>query len=460
MNPRTGAASDLAALSPWARELARTFVSLSSDIALVLDTDGVITGVEQAGEPMAPGAADWVGRRWADTVTGDTRRKIELLLQEVTDGGLARRREVNHPNAGGHDIPVAYTAIRLGPHGPLLAVGRDLRAIAAIQQRFLDAQQELERGYWRARQTEVRDSLLRQVAQDMVLVLDAPSLAIVAANAAAVRRLGLPQPLPAATRLEDAFEPHARGAVGELLVAARGHGRPVEIRARLAGMPAPTAVSATPFRSGDQQRLLVRLRSPANVEAALEREATALAVVDGSGRLLHCDAACAELFGAVVGSALEGRSIGDWLGESPAALRGLLGEVQRLGVVEREAMVLRLGDGRRLQVRLGANWLPDADQDCIGIVIRPPADRAAPPMLADVATAWEMICRELGQVPLRTLVREAAEAAERAFIETALLRCGGNARAAAAMLGISPDALSRRRRRLKFSRGRGEGSRT
>ena len=43
---------------------------------------------------------------------------------------------VVHGGNGAGDIPVAYTALRLGKGGPVLAVGRDLRAIAAIQQRF------------------------------------------------------------------------------------------------------------------------------------------------------------------------------------------------------------------------------------------------------------------------------------------------------------------------------------
>ena len=32
-----------------------------------------------------------MGRRWVDTVTADTRRKIELLLGDVASTGLARR---------------------------------------------------------------------------------------------------------------------------------------------------------------------------------------------------------------------------------------------------------------------------------------------------------------------------------------------------------------------------------
>jgi hypothetical protein len=96
---------------------------------------------------LAPFTTAWVGRPLADTVTPDTRHKIASLLHDVATAGLARRREVNLPSGERADIPMAYTALRLGPQGPTLAVGHDLRAVAQMQQRFMRVQQELERGY-------------------------------------------------------------------------------------------------------------------------------------------------------------------------------------------------------------------------------------------------------------------------------------------------------------------------
>ena len=158
-DPRDPASQpDLAALSAWAPELAQTFVSLASDIALVID-----------GERRHPQRR--AGRRRADR-TGRARsgsagrgstpsaatpgRRSRTCLRKSTTTGIARRREVNHPLRPDASIPVAYTAIRLGVDGPVLAVGRDLRAIAAIQQRFIESQQDMERGYWQARQAESR----------------------------------------------------------------------------------------------------------------------------------------------------------------------------------------------------------------------------------------------------------------------------------------------------------------
>lgn len=141
--------ADLQVLAAWAPELADTFVALACDIALVVDADGRIARLAQHdAHPIAP--ATWIGREWVQTVSADSCPKIEQMLADVAATGHARRREVNHPGALGGPVPVAYRAARLGATGPMLAVGQDLRAQAALQQRFVAAQEALERSYWNA----------------------------------------------------------------------------------------------------------------------------------------------------------------------------------------------------------------------------------------------------------------------------------------------------------------------
>jgi Bacterial regulatory protein, Fis family len=141
--------ADLQVLAAWAPELADTFVALSCDIALVVDGAGRITRLAQHdSHPIAP--PGWIGADWAQTVSADSRDKIEQILAEVAASGQARRREVNHPDSIGGPTPVAYSAARLGGQGPTLAIGHDLRAQSALQQRFLAAQEALERSYWNA----------------------------------------------------------------------------------------------------------------------------------------------------------------------------------------------------------------------------------------------------------------------------------------------------------------------
>ena len=120
-------------LSEWAPELARTMVSLGGDIALVIDDRGIVQRVDQrASTPLATDAHAWIGRLWTETVTIESKPKVERLMAEASATCATRKREVNHPSSGGTTIPVAYTAMRLGARGPILVVGRDLGISAAL----------------------------------------------------------------------------------------------------------------------------------------------------------------------------------------------------------------------------------------------------------------------------------------------------------------------------------------
>ncbi len=105
MKRRAPEPADLGPLSGCAAELAEAFVSLASDIALVIDDDGVIQSVAQnATTPIATDSSRWIGRPWADMVSGDTRRKVELMLTDLRTTGVARRREVNVTSVDDHDV--------------------------------------------------------------------------------------------------------------------------------------------------------------------------------------------------------------------------------------------------------------------------------------------------------------------------------------------------------------------
>lgn len=451
-------APDLAALSPWASELAQTFVSLDSDIALVIDADGVIRKVAQGrGAPLSS-ALDWVGRAWVDTVTADTRGKIEKLLAEVTSTGLARRREVNHPSGSGEQVPVAYAAVRLGEGGPVLAAGRDLRAIAAIQQRFVDAQRDMERGYWTARQAESRYRLLFQVATDAVMVVDASSLRILEANRAASQMFDLSLDQLAGRDVLAGFEHHSRGAVEELLTTARTGGRAAELRVRLSGKVGAASVAATPFRGAAGMHLLVRVRQgegpvthPLDLGRSLARlvdgAREGVVVTDSSGRILAANPAFVDLMRVGDESALKGRLLGERAGLAPADIDALLSAVRRHGLAHRAGLALQAPGAPPVRVDVSAALLTEGDQECVGLMLQVTAPGAEAPAIESPLTLPLLtpLAARLGTADLATLLREANALAQQQFIDAALQRSGGDVAAAAALLGITPRSLARRR---------------
>ncbi len=471
---------DLAALSSWAPELARTFVSLASDIALVIDGNGVIRNVAQGGiEPIAPAAYAWVGRHWIDTVSGETRPKIETLLEEVAATGIARRREVNHPFTPGISIPVAYTAIRLGENGPVLAVGRDLRVIAAIQQRYAESQQELERGYWQARQAEARYQLLFQVATDAVIVVDANTLQILEANQAAARLFNTAAEQLQGCHASFGFEHYSRVAVNELLNAARSNGEATEIRARLQGTTTSASVVATPFRTDHGMRLLVRVReveagvAPSALGRTLSRLVDdandSVVVTDSSGRVQVANAAFLALVNLTVDAEVEHQPLMGWLGLTGQPLTVLLAKVRRDGVARHFESWVRPAGKVAARIEISAALLTEGDQECIGFTIRRSAVRGPQPLPLTLAAVNAMtvagtshvrcggpldqalsegiaqLTARLDNADLAAALRETSTRVERQFVQMALQRAQGDEAAAAGLLGISAARLARLR---------------
>lgn len=475
MTERTPVAVDLGALSMLAPQLAATFVSVASDIALVIDQGGVIRNVALGTEPITANPDDWVGKPWVDTVTGETRQKIESLLQEARAGGVTRRREVNHPVGGGQQVPVAYAAVRLGSDGPVLAVGRDLRAVSAIQQRFIDAQQSMERDYWRQRQAEARYRMLFQVATDGVLVVDAHTLRIVEANHAAAELFHRDPATMAGRLVSEGVIEALRPTVDELLVAARTTGRPGEVRALLAGAPgttvqAPTIdLSATPFRADDTMLLLVRLRiadgllddtsGGHRLPDFVQRTPDAIVIADSAGRVLMGNPAFTQLCRDAGGlSAAEGNPVGralvTLLGDATGRLGTTLDAVRLHGIADQCPLAVGVDTARQVEVEVSAALLAEGDQECIGLTLRRVDLRlaAVPPQVGALASALDRLAAQVGIVTLPELLHEATDLAERHLIDAALARTQGDRLQAAQLLGITAENLWLRMRHHGMSR--------
>lgn len=447
-----------------ANELATTIARVASDIALVIDDQGVIQSVAQGALPLTPRPGEWVGRRWADVASKGTRGKIDLLLDEVRAAGVTQRREVNHPGASGEDIPVAWTAIRLGTSGPFIAVGRDLRVVAAIQQKYVDAQQELEREYWRRLQSEQRYRMLFHVARDAVLVVDALGLEIIDANEAAARLLDRDVALLAGAALADLLPPATRAPITGLLARARATQRAGEMRLRLRADTGPFDVSATPIRVGDRLQLLVQARHAApppgdgtgadRPAPALEAAPMAVAVTDSAGRVLMANETFASLVGCRDESSVQGTTLQALFGDVGQACTSLLTRVLEQGLVTRVPLLLRAG-AHAVMVEATAAMLADGEQDRIGLTLQAPsAARAtvAAPVWSetdpDLTASLDDIVGRLGQAPIDDLLGDAVDAIEHHLIDRALQRCAGDTGAAARMLGMTPMSLVLRLQRL------------
>jgi DNA-binding NtrC family response regulator len=82
--------------------------------------------------------------------------------------------------------------------------------------------------------------------------------------------------------------------------------------------------------------------------------------------------------------------------------------------------------------------MTEGDQECIGFTVRPatPASAGIALRPQPLHEGIDFLARQLGELPLSALIREAAALAERHFVEQALRRAEGDVDAAALLLGV------------------------
>lgn len=380
--------ADLGSLSELAPELADMLVRVASDIVLVVTPGGVIERVAHSGsKPIKAITAEWVGRVWADTVTHDTRKKVEGLLKDVAENGISRSRQVNHPSPFGLDVPVAYSAVRLGRNGPLLVVGRDMSVVSAMQQRLVQVQQDMEHDYWQRRQAGTRYELMFQIATDPVLVVDAASLRIVDANRAVSKLFDRPLERLIGERAAISINSSSPAAVEQLLADARAGGKAVAGEVTLPGQAGSMQLSVTPFRSDATTVLLLRLRAidagwqtPAagsKLTQLLARTPDAIVITDDDGCVQIANSAFIALVQLQQPHEVSGRALAEWVGATRSELPAMLAQLRAEGAVPLLATTVRGARGQLLAVELSAARVPCEGDESFGFIIRAAHDFGA-----------------------------------------------------------------------------------
>ena len=438
---------------PLSAGVATKVIEAAGDIVLMLDGDGTISdaAITIGGSDACFG--DWVGMPWIDTVTVESKPKIVEMLAAAAGGEPARWRQVNHSAERG-DVPVRYLVIGAGAGGRLIAIGRDLREVAAMQQRLLQAQQSLERDYLRLRQTESRYRLLFDLAAEPVLIVDVSAGGrIREANPAAHHVLAMkPGTLPnraiSALVAADSREPLDR-FLGD---AARADGvTPIDVR--LAHDGSEAKVSATLFRQERVTLLMVRLSqdAPAKAEAdpdartraVVERMPDAFVLVDRSLAITAANAAFVELTQAASAERLRGASLGTWLGRPGVELDLLVGQMREHGSIRNFSTIVRGSGGSREEVEVSGVAAPGDDGEFYGFTIRSVARRIKdrPPVARDLPRSVEQLTELVGRMSLKEIVRESTDLIERLCIEAALTYTSDNRASAAEILGVSRQSL-------------------
>jgi len=444
------------ALTGLDAETVAGLIVASADIALVLDRRGVVRDLAVPNaELLAELGADWIGKSLIDLVTVDSKPKIELLMADL-GGGQLRARQVNHPLADGRTVPIVYTLSPLDAEGRCVAQGRDLRAIAALQQRLIEAEQSLERDYTRLRLAETRYRLLLQSIGDAVLTVDVATQKVTELNPVAMRLFGEEAKRLIGRPLAEGFGGSSARAVTEWLGRLRTAGRVEPLRVRPLAASRDSRLNGLLFRHENASHALLRLEPLGEAAAAREPPAAeitlaeiarrlpdAIVVTGPDGRIVTTNRAFLDLVQMATDEQVRNESLERWLGRPGVDLGVLVANLKQHGTVRLFATTLRGEYGAVTDVEISAVSVNDGGSACLGFSIRN-VDRRRPSEARpsrELPRSVEQLTELVGRVSLKELVRETTDVIERLCIEAALELTRDNRASAAEMLGLSRQSL-------------------
>ena len=434
-----------------------TLIATASDIALIVDADGTIRDIAFQSEELSADldtSATWVGTPLLSTVVADSRPKVTHLLADAAlHNARPKWRHINHATSDGRSVPVLYCAVQVGQNGRMVAFGRDLRAMSALQQRLMMAQESIERDYSRMREVETRYRLLFQMSSEAVVILDTVRHRVVEANPAARALFGAKPDQASGQALGEIFAADTLESVQAHLAAIRADGRAEEFPARLARGNTGVTVAASLFRQENTTLFLVRITTASDIASVpdvkrkllklVESAPDGFVVTDSVGNILTANAAFLELAGLANEDLARGESLDRWIGSSGVELDVLITNLRQRGSVRFFTTTVRSDDGAAAQVEISAVAIGNGGAPSFGFAIRNIGPRLQTDNRAARALprSIEQLTELIGRVSLKELVRESTDVIEKLCIEAALELTGDNRASAAEMLGLSRQSL-------------------
>lgn len=393
----------------------------------------------------------WVGQKWIDTVTVESRPKIEQMLGTKSGGSGNKWRQVNHVNDG-DDLPVNYRVISPANGGWKIAIGRDLRSISVLQQRLLKTQQSMERDYLHLRQTETRYRLLFDNISYPVLIADAENYDIQQANRACHALVGAASGTLEGKGLLGLIERDYRDDVIAYIGAVSVSSSAAPVSVKLVGGTDFVKIAASAFRQSGKQYWLINIddglhevpakKSDQYVLDVVEKMPDAFVLADEKQSIIVANTAFAELVQAGSVDQLVGVSLNQFIGRPDVDLGLLKKQLKDHQNIRNFSSIVNDLNGGEEPVEISAIMI-EREQPLFGYSVRSVGrrERDLPQGSGALPRSVEQLAELVGRKPLKEIVRESTDLIERMCIEAALVHTSDNRASAAEILGLSRQSL-------------------
>lgn len=424
------------------------------DVTLLLDMDGVIREATLSSSMSKENVDGWLGRPWSEIV-GPAGEKIQRMMQDTKRTGISAFRQITQKFPSGLELPMEFTTVLLGGRAGMLAIGKNLQAVAELQARLISAQQTIERDYWKLREIETRYRVVIEDSNDAVLLAKVADFRIVEANRTAATALAGSARRKDGLVGRDFLQEIAakdREPVELMLRRVRDQGKSPGIVVHLGEEAIPWSLRGSLMTQEStpvfllQMTPLGKLAATApeheNLDGLLDRIPDAVTIIDESGAIKKANRAFAELVEIGSTDALVDENLGRWLSRPGADLNVLISNIQRHGVVRLLSTTAQGELGTETEIEISASGYEVGSDKRIVLVLRNIARRLSPSPESDsLRTALASMNETVGKSPLRKLVKSTVEVVEQHYVRAALQLAEGNRTTAAEILGLSRQSL-------------------
>ena len=440
-----------------------TLVAYSADVVFVLDTNGIIQDVVNAEKIGIEDSSSLLNKKWMDTIAVDSHPKVHALMDASVTEGAQKWRQINQLLPDGKSLPILFSTVHLQKQRRVLAIGRDLRNISALQQRLVEAQQEIERDYTRLHAIENRYSQLFNITDQAYLLIDSQTLRIIEANKASGTLLGDSKKLVGKAiaelfskadqeTIQDYFADFKIGNLQQnRVVHLQNSADEVEISSALLreGRQSvylvslnPLSVSAAVINYGEQSALILK---------AIEESSDAFVVTNLQGLILSSNKAFIQMTHSAQTEYVIGKSLEQWLGRSTIDLRIILNTLREHGAIKNYATTITSDDGSSpLEAEISGVDVRSHNPPAFAFSIRSISKRVAQagPTPSNIEKNARHLTELVGKVPLKEIVTETTDIIEKLCIISALELTMSNRASAAELLGLSRQGLYIKMRRF------------
>ncbi|MCF8194400.1 MAG: transcriptional regulator PpsR [Polynucleobacter sp.] len=447
-------------------QTAAHLVSHVADAVVIMDQQGMVENVINTQTPGLNALQKLVGSYWIDHTAIDSKKKVAALLNPKDAEESHRWRQINILMADGSSLPLMMSTIQVYKDNKIIAVGKDLRNLANLQQRLVEAQQAIETDYLRLRFAEARYKQLFDLSLTAHVILDGNSFKILEVNPVANELLADSGKKLLGKSMAEFINIDDFPKFQDILNTTRNTNLAKKIQIKLTKNLMPVEFTANFLREENQTVFLINLIPHAqtrNIDHqsqssqlllnAIDSSADSFVVTDSLGTILSANKTFLKMVHLEKREQVIGESFDNYLGRSNIDLKIILNNLKDRDSVNHYATTLVPNESSDVgdEVEISAVKAQLDGMPVVGFSLRRIGPRITQRNRSsddDVKKTAHKLTELVGRVPLREIVSETTDMIEKLCIMSALDLTMNNRVSASEMLGLSRQSLYIKMRRF------------